>query len=43
MRSAALAVMRTIEADDTDEAERLESLCAALALALMPKREGSLL
>lgn len=39
----ALAVLRTIEPDDTDEAERLESLCAAVALALQPKREGTLL
>lgn len=39
----ALAVMRTVEPDDTDEAERLESLCAAVALALQPKREGALL
>ena len=39
----ALAVLRTIEPDDTDEAERLESLCAAMALALQPKREGTLL
>ena len=39
----ALAVLRTIDADDSDEAERLESLCAAVALALQPKREGTLL
>ena len=39
----ALAVLRTIEPDDTDEAERLESLCAAVALALQPNREGTLL
>lgn len=39
----ALAVLRTIEPDDTDEAERLESLCAAVALAIQPKREGALL
>lgn len=39
----ALAVLRTIDPDDTDEAERLESLCAAVALALQPKREGTLL
>ena len=39
----ALAVLRTIEPDDTDEAERLESLCAAMALAVQPKREGTLL
>jgi hypothetical protein len=39
----ALAVMRTVEPDDTDEAERLESLCAAVAMALQPKREGALL
>lgn len=39
----ALAVLRTIEPDDTDEAERLENLCAAAALALQPKREGALL
>lgn len=39
----ALAVLRTIEPDDTDEAERLESLCAAVALALQPKRKGALL
>src|SRR5574343_778458 len=39
----ALAVLRTIDADDTDEAEGLESLCAAVALALQPKREGTLL
>ena len=39
----ALAVLRTIEPDDTDEAERLERLCAAVALTLQPKREGTLL
>lgn len=39
----ALAVLRTIEPDDTDEAERLESLCSAVAMALQPKREGTLL
>lgn len=39
----ALAVLRTIDADDSDEAERLESLCAAVALAIQPKREGALL
>lgn len=36
-------VLRSIEPDDTDEAERLENLCAAVALALQPKREGTLL
>ena len=39
----ALAVLRTIEPDDSDESELLESLCAAMALALQPKREGALL
>lgn len=37
------AVLATIEADDGDEAERLENLCAAVALALQPKHEGALL
>lgn len=39
----ALAVLRTIEPDDTCEAERLESLCAAMERALQPKRAGTLL
>jgi len=38
-----LSVLRSIEPDDTDEAERLENLCAAVALALQPKHEGALL
>ena len=39
----ALTVLRTVESNDTDEAERLENLCAAAALALQPRREGMLL
>jgi hypothetical protein len=41
--SDALAVLRTIEPDDSDESYRLESLCAAVAMALQPKRNGTLL
>lgn len=38
-----MSVLRSIEPDDTDEAERLENLCAAVALDLQPKHEGALL
>lgn len=38
-----LSVMRTVEAEDAHEAERLEHLCAAVSGALHPKAERTLL
>jgi len=39
----ALAVLRTIEPEDTNETEQLEILCTAVARALQPQRKGALL
>lgn len=43
MLSDSLTVLRTVEPDDTYEAERLEHLCAAVTMALQTKRDGTLL